>query len=320
MATARQIIIDERKKLTELVIKNLEKDGLNWVKGWGSQGTPKNGTTDIPYSRGNKIKLMIIADQKGLEDPRWATFKQAQSKGWKVKKGAKSVALEKWIFTRKEKDKLTGEEKLIKLEKPIANYFRVFNADDIDGISPINKVDKLEFNKTNLEFIEKIKKSSECKILEKNQDKAYYSSANDHIVLPLKENFKSHEEFLGTMLHEMAHSTGHSSRLDRKLGNKFGSPEYAKEELRAEISSIFTQNELGLKLKDNHIENHSAYIKSWIKVLKEDNNEIYKAASDSEKIAERLVGNFRKLEKEKMEPRGKIVFPQRRNKNNELER
>lgn len=320
MGTARQIINDERKKLTEMVIKNLEKDGLNWIKGWGSQCTPKNGATNLPYSRGNKIKLMIIASQNELEDPRWVTFKQAQTKGWKIKKGSKSVALEKWIFTKKEKNKLTGEEILIKLEKPIANYFRVFNASDIEGIPPLKKVNKLEFNKTNIEFIEKIKKSSECQILEKNQDRAYYSSTNDHIILPLKENFKSYEEFLGTMLHEMAHSTGHSSRLDRKLGNKFGSPEYAKEELRAEISSIFTQNELGLELKNNHIKNHSAYIKSWIKVLKEDNNEIYKAASDSEKIAERLIGNFKKLEKEKQEYKGKIILPKKRNINNDLER
>ena len=173
MGTARQVINDERKKLTEIVIKNLEKDGLSWIKGWSSQCTPKNGTTDLPYSRGNKIKLMITADQQGLEDPRWVTFRQAQNKGWKIKKGAKSTALEKWIFTRKEKDKLTGEEKLIKLEKPIANYFRVFNASDIDGIPPINKVDQLEFNKTSIEFIEKIKKWECCKfcVNSKNQCK-----------------------------------------------------------------------------------------------------------------------------------------------------
>ena len=58
------IHIDERKKLTEIVIKNLEKDGLSWIKSWSSQCTPKNGTTDLPYSRGNKIKLMITYKEK----------------------------------------------------------------------------------------------------------------------------------------------------------------------------------------------------------------------------------------------------------------
>ena len=53
-------------------------------------------------------------------------------------------------------------------------------------------------------------------------------------------------DYMATLLHEAGHATGHISRLNRDMTGVFGSPEYAKEELRAEIASAFTAQELGL--------------------------------------------------------------------------
>ena len=317
------LVMEERKKLTETIISNLEKDGLNWVKGWSSKFAPQNATTEKPYRGGNKFKLMVAADQRDYNDPRWVTFNQAKEKGWQIKKGSKSVALEKWIFSKKEVDKITKKETIVKLKNPIVNYFRVFNANDIEGIPELEKEPKLE--KTNEELndlISNLKKSSECEIKEEKQDRAYYSSLQDIIVLPPQEAFVSQEQYLGTMLHEMGHSTGHPDRLNRPLGNGFGSIDYAKEELRAEISAIFSQKELGIDLKTEHIDNHSAYINSWIQVLKNDPNEIYKASSDAEKITDKLIENYNSLEKELLRSKDKN-FHQKANTleaNNEIER
>lgn len=297
---AYTLVMEERKKLTETIISNLEKNGLDWVKGWSSKFAPHNATTEKAYRGGNKLKLMITADQRGYDDPRWVTFNQAKEKGWQVKKGSKSVALEKWIFSKKEIDKITKIETIVKLKNPIVNYFRVFNANDIEGIP--EQIQEIELEKTNEELndlISNLKRSSECEIREEKQDRAYYSSLQDHIVLPPQEAFVSQEQYLGTLLHEMGHSTGHSDRLNRPLGNGFGSVDYAKEELRAEISAIFSQKELGIDLKTEHIDNHSAYLNSWIQVLKNDPNEIYKASSDSEKIADRIIENYQNLKLEK---------------------
>jgi antirestriction protein ArdC len=289
--------MEERKKLTETIVSNLEKDGLNWIKGWSSNFTPHNATTEKAYKGGNKFKLMVTANEKGFDDPRWITFNQAKEKGWKVKKGSQSVALEKWIFSRKNIDKITREETIEKLKNPIVNYFRVFNANDIDGIPPLETTLNMTQNDSNItNIINTLKESSLCDIYEEKQDRAYYSSLHDHIVMPPQEIFVSNEQYLGTLLHEMGHSTGHQERLNRPLGNGFASPEYAKEELRAEISSIFSQNELGIDLKTQHIDNHSAYINSWIQVLKNDPNEIYRASSDAEKITNLVIENYKKLE------------------------
>ncbi|MEI6856244.1 zincin-like metallopeptidase domain-containing protein [Psychrilyobacter sp.] len=310
------LVMEERKKLTETIISNLEKDGLNWIKGWSSKFAPQNATTENQYRGGNKFKLMVAADQRDYDDPRWVTFNQAKEKGWQVKKGSKSVALEKWIFSKKEVDKITKKETIVKLKNPIVNYFRVFNANDIEGIPELKKETKLE--KTNEELndlISNLKKSSECEIKEEKQDRAYYSSLQDIIVLPPQEVFVSQEQYLGTMLHEMGHSTGHPDRLNRSLGNGFGSVDYAKEELRAEISAIFSQKELGIDLKTEHIDNHSAYINSWIEVLKNDPNEIYKASSDAEKITDKLIENYNSLEKELLRTKGENLHQ----KTNDLE-
>ena len=84
-------------------------------------------------------------------------------------------------------------------------------------------------------------------------------SIKDEIVLPLRESFKDSESFLSTALHEMIHSTGHESRLNRKKENMFGSSEYAKEELVAELGSVFLQGDLGIKLEGEHLQDHSNY-------------------------------------------------------------
>ena len=70
--------------------------------------------------------------------------------------------------------------------------------------------------------------------------------------------------------------------------------DYAKEELRAELGALFTSWDLGIHLEEEHYEDHSDYLKSWIKVLRDDYNELFRAYSDAEKISERLLTNYDK--------------------------
>mgnify|MGYP004456021821 FL=1 len=137
-------------------------------------------------------------------------------------------------------------------------------------------------------------KSSECEIVEKVQDEAYYIPSEDKIVLPPREYFKSEESFLGTLFHEMSHSTGHQTRLNRDIVNEFGTVEYAKEELRAELGAMFIEADLNLDFKENVNADHTNYLKSWISVLEDNPDELFKAGNDSSKISERLIDNYNK--------------------------
>ena len=107
-----------------------------------------------------------------------------------------------------------------------------------------------------------------CPIKQVKGDNAYYSLARDEIVVPTREQFVDGEAFATNTLHECAHATGAKSRLDRiQPGQTFGSPEYAKEELTAELSAALIASQHGLT---KHVKSDSAaYLKSWLGSLQQ---------------------------------------------------
>ena len=107
-----------------------------------------------------------------------------------------------------------------------------------------------------------------CPITQKHGDRAFYSDSKKMIVLPEFSQFKDGESFYGTAFHEMVHSTGTEQYLGRLKPAVFGSPEYAKEELVAELTAAMVAQYFGM---DTHIkEDSAAYLKSWLSSLKED--------------------------------------------------
>jgi antirestriction protein ArdC len=71
------------------------------------------------------------------------------------------------------------------------------------------------------------------------------------------------------------------------MGKRFGSAGYAMEELRAELSSAFIAGELGIPAD---IPQHTSYIANWLKPLKGDKREIFRAAADAQRIADMVLG------------------------------
>jgi len=113
------------------------------------------------------------------------------------------------------------------------------------------------------------------------KENGFYNRRTDSIHLPPKDAFKDAPGYYGTALHELAHWTGHPSRLNRSTlseSYRFGDLNYAKEELRAELASVFMAAELGVP---HDPANHAAYVGSWIKALREDKNEIFRAAHEA---------------------------------------
>lgn len=130
-------------------------------------------------------------------------------------------------------------------------------------------------NLTRIQNVEKVKDSyierAHLKFNESNQDKAYYRPGNHSVVIPTKIQFDTIEDYYQTMLHEFAHSTGHPTLLNRKTLTAscgFGSVTYSKEELVAELSSLYTMISLNL-MNDEILKNSIAYLKSWGQELKD---------------------------------------------------
>lgn len=144
-----------------------------------------------------------------------------------------------------------------------------------------------------MELAEDMLTRSGAKILHDQADRCFYRPSEDAIHMVDKGWFPKLEDYYATALHELGHWTGHSSRLNRNMGNSFGSPEYAKEELRAEMASAYLSLDLGLPM---NAMSHAAYVQSWMDALKKDKFEFVKACTDAQKIA----GYIKDLVKEKL--------------------
>lgn len=296
MPGAFEIVMEERKALVDKIIGMMKKGYFFNQEEWNKEALrPQNPLSKVQYKGGNRMRLMAMVMEKGYADPRWATARQYAQKGYYIKKGEHGIICEKWIF---EKQKRVQDEngnfvfETVELAHPQVSYFRVFNAEQVQDFPkftqdayPEPEMDKL---------IDQIINTSECPVRELAQDRSFYSPATDEIVLPLRSKFKDQTSFAKVLLHELAHSTGAASRLNRPLGGAFGSESYAKEELRAEIGSLFTETDMGIHLTGEHYEDHSDYLRSWIGVLSSDYNEFFRACADAEKISQRLVSNYTK--------------------------
>lgn len=308
--SAKEKILENQRKIADMIIANLGKGYLlppMWNKGMFN---PTNPVTGVTYRGRNAFRLMMTASYNQYDDPRWCTYIQAESKGWHVNKGAQGVLCEKWIYTREEVEKdengkvLYDENgnkrtKTVPLETPVANFFYVFNANDITGIEPLPKTEDKTLTDTFLKnYGEELLASTKCPILESAQPTACYIPSTDTILMPSKSAFESSKGFLSVVMHEMAHSTGHPDRLNRDLSGKFGTELYAKEELNAEISSMFLQSRLGVVVEPdtNDLRRHTNYINSWITLLKNDPNQLFDACSRASKITDYLYANFEKYQ------------------------
>jgi antirestriction protein ArdC len=254
---------------------------------WNKTGLAKNPISGTVYKNGNQ---MLLASY-GFDDPRHMTFKQAQDNGLRIKKGAKGRRITKLVeINKREKTSTsqiieTSDSGKVKVMVPHV----VFNACDVEGLDPYCKP---LFDAKVPEIVSSLFmnwKNDGGPSIDLGGDGAFYSVDRDHIQLPLMQNFNSLEYFLSVLIHEGAHATGHPLRLNRDIKNRFATPEYAKEEIRAELSSAFLCAELGITRSNNDREHNAAYIKSWIKALKDDKTELFKATKDAHKIMEYLT-------------------------------
>ena len=231
--------------------------------------------------------IQLMAQER--DDPRWMTYNQAKDTGAQVRRGEHGTQVQYWKFTeQQDKTDENGKPVLdkegqpvkeeVRLERPKVFSATVFNASQIDGLPPLQRKEQAwDAN----ERAEGILNASGADIRHGGQDKAFYRPSSDSIHLPDKAQFPEASGYYATALHELGHWTGHPSRLDRDLSHPFGSEGYAKEELRAEIASMIVGDDLGIGHDPSQ---HAAYVGSWIKALQDDPMEVFRAASDAEKI------------------------------------
>jgi antirestriction protein ArdC len=269
--------------ITNQIIADLKKGECVWEKPWFTKNFPINAKTGKSY-RGTNVWILAYRKQMNqYQSNAWLTFKQCQELGGLIKGGehGSHICYYEPITVKDSESREEVELKTFRLLK----FYVVFNLDQTVGLEGIQEklIPKTQFER-NLEA-ERVIVESGANIQFDDRDKAYYSPAEDKVLLPYRELFKDAEGFYETAFHELGHWTGNEKRLNRQLKSRFGDESYAMEELIAEMTGAFLSAHVGFRYRNQH----AGYIQSWIKVLKNDKRALFTASAKAQAAFDFIV-------------------------------
>jgi len=276
---------DVQNKVTDSIIAALESGVVPWQKPWVTRGAPANLVSGHVYRGINWLILQSVADECGYGSNRWLTYKQAQSIGGQVRKGEQGTAIVFWKMIERGDDTI-----------PLLRYYTVFNSEQVDGITqPQHATTDVD-----VDTIASVRDyvlgvwtdtGNSLPTFRIEGDQPAYLPNSDAIKMPRDEQFRTVEGYTGALLHEAAHSTGHQSRLNRWEGqsHQFGCADYAAEELTAEIAAAMIAARMGLTTE---MDQHAAYVKSWLERLRDDRSMLIGAAQRAQKAADWICGEL----------------------------
>ena len=300
------------KKVSGEIIDQIKKGTAPWQKPWkpGEAQHPENFSTGKRYAGGNSLYLMSRQISESRADNRWGTYNQIREAGGQVRKGEKGTRV---LFFKDRTPRAARDEngeirkdpdgKTIYQDeaRPVYCQYTVFNVEQAEGLKLEKRGEETRPEWEVHREAERVLKANGAQIEHvPGSDRAYYRMEEDKIVLPEPGQFASRTGYYQTALHEAGHATGHASRMNREslhegIEKGFGSPEYAREELRAEISAMMTGEQVGV---GHDPKRGAAYVENWVQVLEEDPFEIQRAARGAgqmtEYLRERAIAQERK--------------------------
>jgi antirestriction protein ArdC len=276
-------------KVTDAVIARLEQGVAPWRRPWSTAGwLPTSVATGKPYRGINTLLLSAVAEGQGYESPLWATFRQIDALGGKVRKGETATPIVFWKILRKEEE-VAGKKVVSTI--PLMRYFNVFNISQTEGV---DLPERFQTKREPVAVLDGVKSVIDGYVEGPALDyipqgRAFYRPSEDRVVLPVLEQFETPEGYAETLFHEFTHSTGHKSRLDRfEAGSEtFGCEGYAKEELVAEMGAALLAATVGVNIS---LDNAASYVGNWLSTLKDDRSLIIKAAQQAQKAVDRIIG------------------------------
>lgn len=254
-----------------------------WVMPWHTHGVGgllnvRNATTGTPYRGSNSIALFLDAVEHGYPTSQYATFNQFKKSGAKVRKGERAAYVVKWVTPKNRNDTEPADGQGVE-RRLVPKVYAVFNAHQVDDHEP--EPDPVIDHCAD-EWLATIGAD-----VVYGGDRAYYAPSSDRIYLPHPDQFTDLDALLATSLHEHVHWTGHRARLDRlDLTKAFGSPEYAAEELVAELGAAIAAARLGISTRPR--DDHAAYLAHWIELLGEDPKILFRTAAAAQRAVDYL--------------------------------
>lgn len=272
---------DHVEHIADTLIRQIEKGVAPFQRSWtpARLTMPTNLFSEREYQGMNSVWLSMMAIHGGYEDPRWGTYRQIKEIGGQVRRGERATRVV-GVFEIKREDEDPTDNTAEDRRNVRVKIYNVFNAQQADGLPALPR---LEPDWDPCERAEQLIKACDVEIYHRGGDRAYYNLTRDRVFVPRRHQFSTKAEYYAVVLHELAHASGHPERMDRDtmVGDK-SSPDYAREELRAEIASMMLCTRLGL---GHFPQNRVAYVADWVKALRKDPMEIRKATQDAAKMS-----------------------------------
>lgn len=282
--------------ITDRIIQQLEKGVVPWRKPWSGEGSEPANLVSRKAYRGINV-FMLSCSAYG--SPFWLTFKQADMWGGHVRKGERGTPVVFWKFfegTERDDGGSSDNDAPARSKRaPLLRYYTVFNSEQCDGLpAKLLEVAKVpERTASPIADCDAILDGMPANRpqIEHGFNGAYYRPSMDVIHMPRATQFDTDAAYYATLFHELTHATGHETRLNRKALTgeiRFGSPSYSQEELVAEMGSAFLCGQAGIDTAPL-VEQHAAYVSSWLAKLKGDSRLVVTAAAQAQKAADWIL-------------------------------
>lgn len=277
------------QQVTDRIVAMLESGVRPWAQDWsapGGGGRPLR-SNGVPYRGANVLNLWAAAMARGFASAHWMTYKAAGDLGGQVKRGAKSESV---FYVGSATKQVERDGELEDRTVAFMKCYPAFNADEIEGLPAqfyahpeVRQLNSGERDATVDAWV-----SATGAEIAHGGGRCYYRRSTDAIQMAEFGAFSTPEGYYSTLAHELTHWTGAEKRLARDKGKVFADATYAFEELIAELGAAYLCADL--RIGATVREDHASYIKSWLKALRDDNRNIFRAASHAERACGFLHG------------------------------
>lgn len=281
----KQTPAEIRQHITHTLIDSLESGNLPfWRRPWSDDpnapGLHTSLSTGSFYRGINQLIFLASGARQQFKSKWWGTYNQIRHAGASVCKGQRATQIVLFKPVKRTRIDEAGDE--VNDSFLVMRTFSVFNAEQTNGLDQF----RVGFSQPTTSAEERHERA-EAVIDAISADirfggnRAFYSLAGDYIQMPYRHQFESATAYYETLCHELVHYSEHSTRLNWNRPDEG----YADGELVAEMGACFLLAELGLPTT-SRLENHAAYLKSWLKGMNDDPTFIFKAAAQASKAVD----------------------------------
>ena len=292
--TLFRVFTNFEQELVNKVINILENGELPWdVSTKYKDINLRNASTGKPYSDKNYLNLITDMKQKGYDDPRFCTEKQALREGWSIKKDQKPSFIE--VVTTYDKSKKQDFDRndptFRAMSKPEQDYYKtincvdnstsypVYNAKQIEGIPSLQMRARHEIqqSKVNVETIAKnFQEYAGVSIQEDPEHRvAKYNKYSRTIIVPPKKDFDDVRNYDALIMNGIS-----QARTTAICGNI--SPN--KDTLIQALNNLNNQKEFGGKLPQVYTDIQKLHSKELAKEIKTNPELLFTAIHQSRNI------------------------------------